>query len=97
MPGKGKPFVKGEAPGKPKGAETLVKKEARALFLSIMEGQVDNIEEALESVRIKDPAKYIELLSKLFPYFMPKHIDITSGGDQIKQVVKIGNTTISFD
>lgn len=59
--------------GRPKGSETHVKKEARALFMQIMEGQISHVEDALEDVYYKDKAKYIECLSKLMPYFLPKN------------------------
>jgi hypothetical protein len=49
---------------------------AREIFLSIMEGQQQNIEECLEKVRKKDPAKYLEVLSKFYPYFIPKKIEV---------------------
>lgn len=69
------PFKKGNS-GKPKGAETHVKKEARALFMDIMEGQVNHIEDSLEAVRKKDSARYLEVLSKLMPYFIPKKLEV---------------------
>lgn len=68
-------FPKG-SPGKPKGAITEVKKDARALFLKIMEGQVENIEESLDMILVKDRVRYIECLAKLMPYFLPKKLDV---------------------
>jgi hypothetical protein len=79
----GKLFEKGN-PGKPKGAENKTTKEARQLFLNIMEGEVDHIKNALEEIRDKDKAKYLELLSKFFPYFIPKKLDISTPGDGLK-------------
>jgi hypothetical protein len=74
-------FVKGEAKGKPKGAENKTTKEAKQLFVNIMQGEIDNIKDALEKVKKKDPAAYLNVLSKFYPYFMPKQVDITSGGE----------------
>lgn len=62
--------------GKPVGAENKTTKKAKELFVSIMEGQQDYIEESLDKVRQKDPAKYLEVLSKFYPYFMPKKIEL---------------------
>lgn len=68
-------------PGKPKGAENKTTKAAKELFVSIMEGQVDHIEAALDKIREKEPAKYLEVLSKFYPYFMPKKIEVDSPTD----------------
>lgn len=71
----GKKFEKGNL-GKPKGAVNKTTQAAREIFLAIMEGQQDYIEECLEKVREKDPAKYLEVLSKFYPYFIPKKIEV---------------------
>lgn len=68
-------FKKGNT-GKPSGAENKTTKAAKELFVSIMEGEVDNIKDSLEKVRKKDPAKYLEVLSKFYPYFMPKKLEV---------------------
>lgn len=62
--------------GKPKGAENKTTKAAKELFLSIMEGQVGNIQESLDKIRKKDDARYLEVLSKFYPYFMPKKLEV---------------------
>ena len=71
----GKKFEKGNS-GKPKGAENKTTKAAKELFVSIMEGEVDNIKASLDKIRVKDPGKYLEVLSKFFPYFIPKKLEI---------------------
>lgn len=76
----GKKFEKGNA-GKPKGAENKTTKAAKELFVSIMEGQVDHIEASLDKIRVKDPALYLQTLSKFYPYFMPKKMEIDSPTD----------------
>ncbi len=68
-------FKKGNN-GKPKGAENKTTKAAKELFVSIMEGQQNYIEESLDKIRAKDPAKYLEVLSKFYPYFMPKKLEV---------------------
>lgn len=80
----GKKFEKGN-PGKPKGAENKTTKAAKELFVSIMEGEVDHIKEALDKIREKDPAMYLQTLSKFYPYFIPKKMEIdTPEGLNIK-------------
>jgi hypothetical protein len=88
MPGKGKPFKKGEG-GKPKGAQSKVTKEARLLFIEIMQGQVPNVQTSLNNLKAKDDEKYLNCLSKLFPYFMPKKLDMTTDGEKIQNEVVI--------
>ena len=83
----GRPFEAGNK-GKPKGAQAKVTKEARLLFIEIMQGQVPHVQEAFEKLK-SDPEKYINCLSKLFPYFMPKKLDMTSDGKPIENQVVI--------
>ena len=78
-------FKKGNS-GKPKGAEHKTSKEARELFVKTLEGQVENIEEAFDMVRASSPGRYLELFAKYAQYFMPKQLDITSGGQKITKI-----------
>lgn len=71
---------------KPKGALNRTTKEARELLEQILLGQVDNIKEALETVKEKDPARYLESCSKLFTYVLPRKSDVTSGDEPLKPV-----------
>jgi len=81
-----KGFKKGVASnpkGKKPGTQNRTTKEAKELLEQILFGQIDNIKQALEAVKDKDPAKYLESCSKLFTYVLPKKTDITTGGDKI--------------
>lgn len=80
-----RPFQKGNA-GKPKGAVNHTTKQARELFVSIMEGQVDHINDSLEAIRKKDKAKYLDCLSKFFPYFIPKKVEIETPNEIVINV-----------
>lgn len=84
-------FAKGNT-GKPKGAVNKVTQEARELFLQTLEGQVPAINQAFIDVRKKSPKDFLELFSKYAQYFVPKKTekDITSGGEKINTVIKIG-------
>ena len=64
-------FAKGNE-GKPKGAANKLSQEARELFLTTLEGQVDAIGEAFDKVRQDDPAKFLDLFAKYAQYFVPK-------------------------
>lgn len=76
------PFEKGQSgnpAGRPKGAPDKVTKETRILFLNIMEGQVEHIEDSLDRIREDSDEKYVKALTGLMPYFMPKQqeVDVT--------------------
>ena len=72
------PFNKGESGnpgGRPKGKSNIVTKEGRELFIKIMDGQVEHIEEELALLREQSGEKYLKALASLFPYFMPKMVE----------------------
>lgn len=72
---RGKPFQKGNK-GKPKGAVNKTTQTSREIFTQLMEGEQERIKEALDKVWAKDPAKYLEVLSKFYPYFIPKKVEV---------------------
>lgn len=86
MPGKGKPFVKGEAKGRPKGTLNKATKDAKEIFNSIMEAQIPDINTALNALK-KNPKDYLDCLSKLMPYFLTKKIDISSNDEKVETIV----------
>lgn len=73
-------------PGRQKGSQNKATKKAKELFLTIMEGEVDNIQDALEAVRKKDKGRYLEVLSKFLPYFIPKKLEIDTPTEMIINV-----------
>lgn len=91
-----KPGKSGNPNGKPKGATGKVVTEARQLFVETLQGQVPSIHAAFEAVKAKDPAKYLELFAKYAQYFVPKKVDVTTNGEEVKQVFKIGNVEIEL-
>jgi hypothetical protein len=84
------PFVEGVSgnpSGKAKGTENKANSKARELFTQIMERQVDSIEDSLAKVKAKSDEKYLQLLSKFFPYFVPKKIDVTTDNQALNRVM----------
>jgi hypothetical protein len=52
--------------------------------MGIMSGQVSNIEPALNYVYKENPSKYLDAVSKLLMYFIPRQTDVTSDGEKIQ-------------
>lgn len=74
--------------GRPVGSQNK-STTAKHLFKLIMEKQVPKIEEALQKVEELDPAKYLDLLAKFFPYFYAKQIDVTTNGQALQSVMTV--------
>ena len=79
-PGKG---VSNNPAGKPKGAVNRTTKEAKEFLEYIMFGQLDNMNDALNTLYKKDQSRYLDACSKLFGYVLAKKTDITSDGERI--------------
>ena len=85
MPKTNGSFKKGDGrKRRPKGAVNRTTKEAHELFMFIMNRQVENIEGALIKINREDPEKYINALSKLMQYYIPRKTDVTSGDEKIQ-------------
>jgi hypothetical protein len=69
--------------GRKAGTPNRTTKEARELVNVIMSGQVSNIEPALNKVYAENPSKYLDAISKLLQYFIPKQTDVTTDGEKI--------------
>ena len=54
-----------------------------------MFGQLDNMQEALNSLKDKDYSRYLDACAKLFTYVLPKKADITSDDKPIQQMPSI--------
>lgn len=71
-------FKKGQSgnpSGRPKGAKDKVTREARELFLSVMEGELDNVKEQLAELRKESARDYLKALAAFLPYFLPKQTE----------------------
>jgi hypothetical protein len=79
---KGKPKTGGKTVGTPNKATRDIKEAYRLLI----ENNLDNLTEWIESIAKKDPEKAIRIISDLSEYVIPKlaRTDITSGDKAIK-------------
>ena len=75
--------------GRKKGVTNRTTKEAREFFTKVVQGQFDNIEGAMQELYEKDKARYIDALTKLVQYVLPKKTDITTDDKPIQQLPKI--------
>ncbi len=73
--------------GREKGTPNNVTKEARELFTQTLEGQVPRLKIALDEVFEQDKDRFVELFTKLAPYFMPKKYDVTTKEETLKPVI----------
>ena len=77
-------FRKGDnRPRKPKGSQNRTTKEAKELLNIILFDELDNIKDSLKKIRDDNDYRYIDCLSKLFTYVLPKKTDVTSGDEKI--------------
>jgi len=83
MPKTSGSFVKGHKGVKPKGAVNRTTKEAKEFLEFMMFGQLENMNDALNTLYEKDKRNYIDACSKLFSYVLPKKTDLTSGDEKI--------------
>jgi hypothetical protein len=83
MPKTSGSFVKGHKGVKPKGAVNRTTKEAKEFLELIMFGQLENMNDALNTLYEKDQSRYLDACAKLFTYVLPKKTDVTSGDEKI--------------
>lgn len=82
--------------GREKGVTNKLTVEARELFTQTLAGQVEHISEAFEKVRHSNPDKYLDLFAKYAQYFVPKYVDVSSNGEQVKQVFMIAGQEVEL-
>ncbi len=89
MPGKPKGLPK--TGGRQKGSENKVTREAREIFKDIMDANIENIKTALQEIYDDDKTKFLYVINKYFPYYLPKKeaLDITSDGEKIEPTILV--------
>jgi len=75
--------------GREKGTQNKSTEKAKSLFMDIMSGNVTKFKAALDYLYKKDKIKWLEVVNKFFPYYLPRQQDITSGGESIKPDINI--------
>lgn len=79
-------FAKGNK-GKPKGAVNHTTKDAKEIFVMIIEGEIPDIKTALLKLKNRSPYRYLECLTKLLPYFMPRKIDLKTNLPTVRATI----------
>jgi hypothetical protein len=84
------PFKKGQPKkgGRQKQTPNHTTREAKEMLEQLMFGRISSINNALDKLYADDPAKYLDAVSKLFAYVLPKKSDVTSDDKPLK-IVKI--------
>lgn len=82
--------------GRIKGTGNKDVQVARDVFRLAVEDQFPKMIEAFDKARAESPVKYLELISKFAQFVMPKMVDVTTNGEEIKQIFKIGDTEIEL-
>ena len=75
--------------GRPKGVPNKTTAEMKEMLNAIMAKQWDKVESALEALYEKDPVKYVDVITKYFPYVVPKKMDVTTDGEAIQPVLNV--------
>ena len=72
-------FKKGEG-GRPKNVPNRTTKEAKEFLKQILYAEFDNIQASLNNARNESDSKYIDLLTKLLQFVLPKQSEESHGG-----------------
>lgn len=75
--------------GRPKGAKGKATAEAKEVLNSILFSQFDNVKKALERLQQADPKGYLDVMSKLLAYALPRKTDLTSDEGAIPPALNI--------
>lgn len=80
----------GNPNGRPKGTPNRTTKEAKEFLKNILYAEFDNIQASLQNARNESDAKYIDLLTKLLQFVLPKQVE-AEGKGKIEIKVTYGN------
>lgn len=75
--------------GRKAGTPNITTKRAKMIMDSILFTELKNIKSALKVIRGNDEAKYIDCLSKLLNYSLPKKTDLTSHDEPLPAAINI--------
>jgi len=80
----------GNPNGRPKGIPNRTTKEAKEFLKNILYSEFDNIQDSLKNARAESDSKYIDLLTKLLQFVLPKQVE-AEGKGKIEIKVTYGN------
>ena len=75
--------------GRQKGTPNKSTEKAKALFMDIMSGEIGKFKTALDKLYKKDPIKWLDVVNKFFPYYLPRKQDITSDDEALRPGINI--------
>ena len=61
-----------------KGSLNKVTQDTKKVLKTVLEGQIDRIEMALDDVYERNTVTYLQIITKLLPYLLPKAIEDTT-------------------
>jgi len=70
-------FTKNNNAGRPKGAVNKITKESREVFLLTLQGQIEHIDKAFETLRNESAKDYLNTFAKYAGFFVPKMTEST--------------------
>lgn len=85
-------YKKGESGnlmGKAPGTLSHTTREAKVILNNILYGELENIRESLQEVRTKDHARYLDCVSKLLAYVIPRKTDLTTDDKPVQPITGI--------
>jgi len=85
------PGQSGNPNGRPKGSMNDVSKRVKETFAALLEGRAEELAEALDRIRDKDPKGYLELYIKLSERFVPamSRTEVTGLDEEALQPIQI--------
>lgn len=84
-------FKKGEG-GKKKGSLNRTTRETKEILVNALGGHIDNINEALNELKEKDIKAYLDIITKLLVYILPKQSETDLKGNLPFKVVFDGDS-----
>jgi len=70
----------GNPNGRPKGAENITTKVGKELLIEVIEGQMQNVQAALEKLLKEDTKAYLDVLTKYMKFVIPEKTDLSNNG-----------------
>ena len=86
------PFKKGIATnpkGRGKGTPNVTTRQAKEILNQILFAEIDNIKDSLTELRQKDKKEYLDILTKLLAYSLPRKADVTSDDMPLQPITGI--------